>query len=103
MLNVVEIPTNNITLCYSCENHSFFMQTLRKSQVETYLRGNVQKKNSIFKDIIQTKVDHPPSYPNFDKLFFDNFLVGRAPTLPTEFLTKDSKENCILSIFMHEI
>ena len=67
------------------------------------LRGNVKKKNSIFKDIIQTKVDHPPSYPNFDKLFFDNFLVGRAPTLPTEFLTKDSKENCILSIFMHEI
>ena len=67
------------------------------------LRGNVQKKNSIFKDIIQTKVDHPPSYPNFDKLFFDKFLVGRAPTLPTEFLTKDSKENCILSIFMHEI
>ena len=62
-----------------------------------------KKNNSIFKDIIQTKVDHPPSYPNFDKLFFDNFLVGRAPTLPTEFLTKDSKENCILSIFMHEI
>ena len=62
-----------------------------------------KKNNSIFKDIIQTKVDHPPSYPNFDKLFFDKFLVGRAPTLPTEFLTKDSKENSILSIFMHEI
>ena len=76
------------------------------SVIETilWLRGNVKKKNnSIFKDIIQTKVDHPPSYPNFDKLFFDKFLVGRAPTLPTEFLTKDSKENCILSIFMHEI
>ena len=68
-----------------------------------YLGVKSKKKNSIFKDIIQTKVDHPPSYPNFDKLFFDNFLVGRAPTLPTEFLTKDSKENCILSIFMHEI
>ena len=31
------------------------------------------KKKSIFKDIIQIKVDHPPSYPIFDKLFFDKF------------------------------
>ena len=31
------------------------------------------KKKSIFKDIIQIKVDHPPSYPNFDKFFSDNF------------------------------
>ena len=37
------------------------------------LRGNVQKKKSLFKDIIQIKVDHPPSYPIFDKLFFDKF------------------------------
>ena len=51
------------------------------------LRGNVKKK-SIFKDIIQIKVDHAPSYPIFDKLFFDKFLLGRAPTLATEFLTK---------------
>ena len=60
--------------------------------------GNVQKKKSIFKDIIQIMVDHPPSYPIFDK-----FWLGGAPTLPTEFLTKDSKENSILSIFIHEI
>ena len=37
------------------------------------VRGNVQKKNSLFKDIIQIKVDHPTSYPIFDKLFFDKF------------------------------
>ena len=37
------------------------------------IRGNVQKKKSIFKDIIQIKVDHPPTYPIFDKLFFDKF------------------------------
>ena len=29
------------------------------------LSGNVKKK-SIFKDMIQIKVDHPPSYPIFD-------------------------------------
>ena len=46
------------------------------------IRGNVQKK-SRYKDIIQIKGDHPPSYPIFDK-----FWLGRAPTLPTEFLTK---------------
>ena len=39
---------------------------------EPMFRGNV-KKNSLFKDIIQIKVDHPPSYPIFDKLFFDKF------------------------------
>ena len=27
------------------------------------------KKKSIFKDIIQLGIDHPPSYPIFDKLF----------------------------------
>ena len=32
-----------------------------------------KKKKSLFKDIIQIKVDHPPSYPIFDKLFFDKF------------------------------
>ena len=31
------------------------------------LRGNLKKKKSLFKDIIQIKVDHPPSYPIFDK------------------------------------
>ena len=30
------------------------------------LRGNLKKK-SLFKDIIQIKDDHPPSYPIFDK------------------------------------
>ena len=43
----------------------------------------MSKKKSIFKEIIQIKGDHPPSYPIFDK-----FWLGRAPTLPTEFLTK---------------
>ena len=37
------------------------------------LRGNIKKKKCIFKDIIQTKGDHQPSYPIFDKLFFDKF------------------------------
>ena len=37
------------------------------------LRGNLQKKKSPFKDIIQIKVDHPPTYPILDKLFFDKF------------------------------
>ena len=35
-------------------------------------RGNLKKK-SLFKDIIPIKVDHPPSYPIFDKSFFDKF------------------------------
>ena len=52
-----------------------------------FLRGNLQKKKSVFKDIIQIKVDHPTTYPIFDKLFFDKFWVGIAPTLPTNFLT----------------
>ena len=82
--------------------HSTSMVISRSHLFIITFSGNVKKKSK-FNDIIQIKVDHPPSYPNFDKLFFDNFLVGRAPTLPTEFLTKDSKENCILSIFMHEI
>ena len=38
-----------------------------------WLRGYLQKKKSLFKDIIQIKFDHPPSYPIFDKLFFDKF------------------------------
>ena len=35
--------------------------------------GVASKKKIIFKDIIQIKVDYPPSYPIFDKLFFDKF------------------------------
>ena len=38
-----------------------------------YVLGVTSKKKSLFKDIIQIKVDHPPSYPIFDKLFFDTF------------------------------
>ena len=33
----------------------------------------MSKKKSIFKDIIKINVDHPPSYPIFDKLLFDKF------------------------------
>ena len=35
----------------------------------------MSKKKSKFKDIIQIKVDHPPSYPNFDNFFFWQFLI----------------------------
>ena len=46
--------------------------TLRKDFIAIQLRGNLKKK-SIFKDNVQIKVEHPPSYPIFDKLFFDKF------------------------------
>ena len=39
------------------------------------LRGNLKKKPSIFVDIIQIKVDLPPSYPIFDKFIFDKVLI----------------------------
>ena len=39
----------------------------------SYALGVTSKKKSIFKDIIQIKVDHPPTYNIFDKLFFDKF------------------------------
>ena len=42
----------------------------------------------MFKDIIQIKVDQPPSYPIFEKLFFDKFYLDIATTLPMKFLTK---------------
>ena len=35
------------------------------------IKGNLQKKNSLFVDIVQIDVDPPPSYPIFDKLFLD--------------------------------
>ena len=54
----------------------------------TPVRGNVQKKNSIFVDIIQIGVDPPPSYPIFDKLFFDNVLIMLTSLPPLKFLTK---------------
>ena len=58
-----------------------------------------KKNKSIFKDIIQIKVDHPPSYPIFDKLFFDKFWLGGAPTLPTEFLTKIQERKQFFILF----
>ena len=52
------------------------------------LRGNLQKKNSIFKDIIQIEVDHPPFHPIFDKFIFDKVLAMLTSLPPLEFLTK---------------
>ena len=37
------------------------------------IRGKEQKKKGLFADIAQIEVDHPPSYPISDKLFFDKF------------------------------
>ena len=50
------------------------------------IRGNLQKKPSIFKDIIQIGVDHPPFHPIFDKL-----LIIFTSLPPLEFLTKVMK------------
>ena len=43
--------------------------------------------NSIFVDIIQIKVDLPPSYPIFDKIIFDKVLLMLTSLPPLEFLT----------------
>ena len=51
------------------------------------LRGNLKKKNSIFTDIIQIDIAPPPSYPIFDKLFFDNMLIMLTSLPPLKFLT----------------
>ena len=53
---------------------------------ELITRGNVKKKPSIFVDIIQIKVDLPPSYPIFDKV-----LIMLTSLPPLEFLTKIMK------------
>ena len=50
-----------------------------------------KKKNSIFVDIIQIKVDLPPSYPIFDKFIFDKVLIMLTSLPPLEFLTKIMK------------
>ena len=50
-----------------------------------------KKKNSIFVDIIQIKVDLPPSYPIFDKIIFDKVLIMLTSLPPLEFLTKIMK------------
>jgi len=52
------------------------------------LRGNLQKKPSIFKDIIQIEVDLPPFHPIFDKFIFDKVLILLTSLPPLEFLTK---------------
>ena len=65
-----QILDNIILKCTQC-----FVCTFYKIKINIYnnIRGNLKKEKSIFKDIIQIKVDHPPSYPIFDKLFFDKF------------------------------
>ena len=53
-----------------------------------FLRGDLKKPNSLFKDIVQIEVDPPPSYPNFDKFIFDIVLIMLTSLPPLEFLTK---------------
>ena len=55
------------------------------------LRGNVKKKHSIFKDIIQIEVDPPPSHSIIDKFIFDIVLIMLTSLPPLEFLTKIMK------------
>ena len=50
-----------------------------------------KKKKSIFTDIIQIKVDPPPSTPIFDKFIFDKVLIMLTSLPPLEFLTKIMK------------
>ena len=56
-----------------CEMYVFLRLVLTLYVSLASFSGDVQKKMSIFKDIIQIMVENPPSYPIFDKLFFDNF------------------------------
>ena len=56
----------------------FHLNALGLVSTDIPLRGNVQKKKSLFKDIIQIMVDHPPSYPIFDKLFFDKNIAKKT-------------------------
>ena len=42
-------------------------------------------------DIIQIKVDLPPSYPIFDKFIFDKVLIILTSLPPLEFLTNIMK------------
>ena len=48
------------------------------------LRGDLQKKNSIFKDIIQIEVDLPPFHPIFDK---NHDILGFAFTFSIILIT----------------
>ena len=53
-------------------------------KLSNYL-GVPSKKNSIFKDIIQTEVDLSPSYPIFDKFIFDKVLIMLTSLPPLKF------------------
>ena len=55
------------------------------------LRGDLQKKNSIFKDIIQIEVDLPPFHPILDKFIFDTVFIMLTSLPPLEFLKKIMK------------
>ena len=48
------------------------------------IRGNLQKKHSIFKEIIQIEVDLPPSHPIFDKFIFNKVLIMLTSLPPLE-------------------
>ena len=64
----------------------------KKPAKKKLAKGCRQKKtNSIFVDIIQIKVDLPPSYPIFDKIIFDKVLIMLTSLPPLEFLTKIMK------------
>ena len=52
------------------------------------LRGNLKKKHSTFKDIVQIEVDPPPSYPNFYKFIIDIVLIMLTSPPPLEFFDK---------------
>ena len=61
-------------------------------KLRKFLRGT-PKKSSIFKDIIQIKVDPPPSHPIFDKFIFDKVLLMLTSLPPLEILTKIVKNS----------
>ena len=54
-----------LILCWQSNSH--------QATTKIELGVTSKKKKSLFKDIIQIKVDHPPTYPILDKLFFDKF------------------------------
>ena len=61
LILMLNLMMKSITLMFNPQN-------LWRGHAITYkLRGNL-KKNSIFVDIIQIKVELPPCYPIFDKL-----------------------------------
>ena len=76
---------NFVALCHDFNYHRQEGPCLYNKIV---LRGNVQKKPSIFVDIVQIEVDLPPSYLIFDKFIFDILLVMLTSIPPLEFLTK---------------